>query len=220
MEKPATEEALTIPKNVAEGTLYSILLTISFSHLLNDTIQSLIPSIYPIVKESFHLSFSQIGLITLTFQLAASLLQPFVGYYTDKKPQPFSLAAGMSFTLAGLILLSFAQSFPWLLVSVAMIGIGSSVFHPEASKVAYMASGGRRGLAQSIFQVGGNAGSSMGPLLAALIVVRYGQSNIAWFSILALTAIVVLVRIGKWYQQNMHRIRPRAKGTMTAYHPG
>jgi MFS transporter, FSR family, fosmidomycin resistance protein len=206
-------------QSVAAGTVFPVLLSISFSHLLNDTIQSLIPSIYPLVKASFHLSFSQVGLITLTFQLAASLLQPFVGYYTDKKPQPFSLATGMGFTLAGLILLSFAPSFHWLLLSVAMIGIGSSVFHPEASKVAYMASGGRRGLAQSIFQVGGNAGSSMGPLLAALVVVRYGQSHIAWFSILALTAIVVLIRIGKWYQQNMYRIRPKSKGTVINFHP-
>ena len=220
MEQRSSEHRIVSPLSLtAEGTVFPVLLSISFSHLLNDTIQSLIPSIYPLVKASFHLSFSQVGLITLTFQLAASLLQPFVGYYTDKKPQPFSLATGMSFTLAGLILLSFAQSFQWLLVSVAMIGIGSSVFHPEASKVAYMASGGRRGLAQSIFQVGGNAGSSMGPLLAALVVVRYGQSNIAWFSILALTAIVVLVRIGKWYQQNMHRIRPRATGAVVNLHP-
>ena len=220
MEQRSTEQRIASPLSLtAEGTVFPVLLSISFSHLLNDTIQSLIPSIYPLVKASFHLSFSQVGLITLTFQLAASLLQPFVGFYTDKKPQPFSLATGMSFTLAGLILLSFAQSFQWLLVSVAMIGIGSSVFHPEASKVAYMASGGRRGLAQSIFQVGGNAGSSMGPLLAALVVVRYGQSNIAWFSILALTAIVVLLRIGKWYQQNMHRIRPRAKGAVVNLHP-
>ncbi|MBO9681288.1 MAG: MFS transporter [Flavisolibacter sp.] len=209
MEKPTKEEALTIPKNVAEGTIFSILLTISFSHLLNDTIQSLIPSIYPLVKESFHLSFAQIGLITLTFQLAASLLQPFVGFYTDKKPQPFSLAAGMGFTLVGLICLAFASGFGWLLIAVALIGIGSSVFHPEASKVAYMASGGRRGLAQSIFQVGGNAGSAIGPLLAALIIVPFGQISVAWFSLIALLAILILINIGKWYRLNMHRIRPK-----------
>jgi MFS transporter, FSR family, fosmidomycin resistance protein len=219
MEQRSEQQVAAPLQSIAVGTVFPVLLSISFSHLLNDTIQSLIPSIYPLVKASFHLSFSQVGLITLTFQLAASLLQPFVGYYTDKKPQPFSLATGMGFTLAGLILLSFAPSFHWLLVSVAMIGIGSSVFHPEASKVAYMASGGRRGLAQSIFQVGGNAGSSMGPLLAALVVVRYGQSHIAWFSILALTAIVVLIRIGKWYQQNMHRIKLKAKGTVINFHP-
>lgn len=209
MENPTKEEALTIPKNVAEGTIFSILLTISFSHLLNDTIQSLIPSIYPLVKKSFHLSFAQVGLITLTFQLSASLLQPFVGFYTDKKPQPFSLATGMGFTLIGLVCLAFASHFAWLLISVGLIGIGSSVFHPEASKVAYMASGGRRGLAQSIFQVGGNAGSAIGPLLAAMIIVPFGQSSVAWFSVLALLAIVILITIGKWYRQNMHRIRPK-----------
>src|SRR5450631_548974 len=183
---------------VAQATVFPILLSISFSHLLNDSIQSLIPSIYPIVKNSFNLSFAQIGLITLTFQLAASLLQPFVGYYTDRNPKPFSLAVGMSFTLAGLIFLSFANSFEATLISVGLIGIGSSIFHPEASKVAYMASGGKRGLAQSIFQVGGNAGSSLGPLLAALIIVPLGQSSIGWFAVLPLIAMVVLVFVGRW----------------------
>src|SRR3954453_4105306 len=209
MEQPIEEQQLSIAKKAAGGTVFSILLTISFSHLLNDTIQSLIPSIYPIVKNSFHLNFGQVGLITLTFQLAASLFQPFVGFYTDKKPQPFSLATGMAFTLVGLVCLAFASSFGWILVSVGLIGTGSSVFHPEASKVAYMASGGRRGLAQSIFQVGGNAGSSIGPLLAALIIVPSGQKSIAWFSALALIAILVLIAIGKWYRQNMQLIRPK-----------
>jgi len=209
MEQPVEEQQLSIAKKAAEGTVFSILLTISFSHLLNDTIQSLIPSIYPIVKDSFHLNFGQVGLITLTFQLAASLFQPFVGFYTDKKPQPFSLATGMAFTLVGLICLAFASSFGWILVSVGLIGTGSSVFHPEASKVAYMASGGRRGLAQSIFQVGGNAGSSIGPLLAALIIVPSGQKSIAWFSALALIAILVLIAIGKWYRQNVQRIHSK-----------
>jgi FSR family fosmidomycin resistance protein-like MFS transporter len=209
METPVKNQPAGITKSLAESTIYSILLTISFSHLLNDTIQSLIPSIYPLVKDSFHLSFSQVGLITLTFQLAASLLQPFIGFYTDKRPQPFSLATGMGIALTGLMLLSFAWSFGWLLVSVGLIGMGSSVFHPEASKVAYMASGGKRGLAQSIFQVGGNAGSAIGPLLAALIIVPTGQRSIIWFSILALLAIVVLTYIGKWYQGNMHRVRPK-----------
>jgi FSR family fosmidomycin resistance protein-like MFS transporter len=193
-----------------EKTVFPILLAISFSHLLNDTIQSLIPSIYPLVKDSFRLSFTQVGLITLTFQLAASLLQPFVGFYTDKRPQPFSLSAGMAITLVGLVCMAFAGSFGLLLVSVALIGIGSSVFHPEASKVAFMASGGRRGLAQSIFQVGGNAGSAIGPLLAAAIIVPSGQWSIIWFSILALLAIIVLARIGKWYQGNL-RIGQRGK---------
>lgn len=210
MEQTLQEPSNTLTKNLAEGTIYSILLTISFSHLLNDTIQSLIPSIYPMVKSSFHLSFAQVGFITLTFQLAASLLQPFVGFYTDKKPQPFSLATGMGFTLVGLVLLSMAWSFAWVLISVGLIGMGSSIFHPEASKVAYMASGGRRGLAQSIFQVGGNAGSALGPLLAALIIVPSGQRSIVWFSLLALLAIIVLSYIGKWYQQNIHRIQPKA----------
>src|SRR4030095_17178599 len=143
--------------------------------------------------DSFHLSFTQIGIITLTFQLAASLLQPFVGSYTDHMPQPFSLAAGMGITLGGLVLLSLASNYSLILISVAMIGIGSAVFHPEASKVAYMASGGRRGLAQSIFQVGGNAGSSLGPLLAAAIIVPYGQISILWFSLLAFLAIILLI---------------------------
>lgn len=209
MEKTEKEELLSVPKNIAGQTIFSILLTISFSHLLNDTIQSLIPSIYPVVKKTFHLNFAQVGLITFTFQLAASLLQPFVGFYTDKKPQPFSLAAGMGFTLVGLVSLSFAASFGWLLASVGLIGIGSSVFHPEASKVAYMASGGKRGLAQSIFQVGGNAGSAVGPLLAALIIAPYGQRNIIWFSVLALLAILVLIYIGNWYRQNTHRVKTK-----------
>ena len=198
-------------KKIAEETIFSILLTISFSHLLNDTIQSLIPSIYPLVKNSFHLSFSQVGLITLTFQMAASVLQPIVGSYTDKKPHPFSLAIGMGFTLVGLILLSQAGTYYFLLIAVALIGIGSSVFHPEASKVAYVAAGERRGLAQSIFQVGGNTGSALGPLLAAAVVVPFGQSNIIWFSVLALLAIVVLTGVGRWYKSNMNRIKSKAK---------
>ena len=176
---------------------------ISFSHLLNDTIQSLIPAIYPIVKTNFHLNFSQIGLITLTFQLAASLLQPLVGMYTDRRPKPFSLATSMVFTLIGLISMSQAANFHVLLISVALIGIGSSIFHPEASKVAYMASGGKRGLAQSIFQVGGNAGSSLGPLLAALIIVPMGQTSIGLFSILPLIALMVLIFVGRWYKENL-----------------
>ncbi len=199
----------SIVKPAAAATVYPILLAISFSHLLNDTIQSLIPSIYPMVKNSYHLSFAQIGIITLTFQLAASLLQPFVGFYTDKKPQPFSLAAGMGFSLIGLVVLGLSNHYYIVLIAVALIGTGSSVFHPEASKVAYMASGGKRGLAQSIFQVGGNAGSAIGPLLAALIIVPHGQQQILWFSLLALLAIVVLFQIGKWYTANMHLIRPK-----------
>jgi FSR family fosmidomycin resistance protein-like MFS transporter len=217
MDTQVGEQERHIQK-VTEGTVFSILLTISFSHLLNDTIQSLIPSIYPIVKNSLHLNFSQVGLITLTFQLAASLFQPLIGVYTDKKPQPFSLAIGMCFTLAGLILLSQANHYAILLVSVGLIGTGSSIFHPEASKVAYMAAGNKRGLAQSIFQVGGNAGSSLGPLLAALIIVPFGQSNILWFSLVALLAIVVLFRIGGWYKANTNRIKGKRRIATHEHH--
>jgi len=214
--EPATESQT---KKLAKETIFSILLTISFSHLLNDTIQSLIPSIYPLVKNSFHLSFSQVGLITFTFQIAASILQPVVGSYTDKKPHPFSLAIGMSFTLAGLVLLSLAATYYFVLIAVALIGIGSSVFHPEASKVAHMAAGERRGLAQSIFQVGGNTGSALGPLLAALIIVPFGQSNIIWFSLLALLAILVLTHVGRWYKSNMNRTKSKTKNVHLQIHP-
>ncbi len=193
------------------ATVYPILLMISFSHLLNDTIQSLIPAIYPLVKTNFQLSFAQIGLITLTFQLAASLLQPLVGLYTDHRPKPFSLVTSMGFTLIGLVWMSRAGSFHILLFSVAMIGIGSSIFHPEASKVAYMASGGRRGLAQSIFQVGGNAGSSLGPLLAALIIVPLGQTSIGWFSMLPLLAMMILIFVGRWYKSNLNALLQKNK---------
>ncbi|WP_343522195.1 MFS transporter [Pedobacter sp.] len=185
---------------IIEKTVFPILFALSFSHLLNDTIQSLIPAIYPVIKTSYHLSFSQIGLITLTFQLAASLLQPFVGLYTDKKPQPYSLAVGMGFTLIGLISLSQSTHFYTILLSVCFIGIGSSIFHPEASRMAHAASGGKRGLAQSVFQLGGNAGSSLGPLLAAWIIVPYGQFSVIWFSVIALLAIVILTYVGNWYK--------------------
>ena len=199
-------------RDEVEKTVMPILLAISFSHLLNDTIQSLIPAIYPVVKQSFHLSFTQIGLITLTGQMTASLLQPLVGNYADRRPQPYALAGGMCFTLAGLVLLSTAGSFPWLLISVGMVGIGSSVFHPEASRLAYMAAGLRRGFAQAVFQVGGNAGSSLGPLLAAMFVVgRYAQGRVLWFSIAALAAIVVLWNVGHWYRKNTFRLKPRRR---------
>ncbi|WP_421938960.1 MFS transporter [Pedobacter sp.] len=190
----------TTTQNLVEKTVFPILFALSFSHLLNDTIQSLIPAIYPIIKTNYHLSFSQIGLITLTFQLAASLLQPFVGLYTDKKPQPYSLAVGMGFTLVGLVTLSQSQHFYTMLISVSFIGIGSSIFHPEASRMAHAASGGKRGLAQSVFQLGGNAGSSLGPLLAAWIIVPYGQFSVIWFSIIALLAILILSYVGTWYK--------------------
>jgi FSR family fosmidomycin resistance protein-like MFS transporter len=172
----------------------------SFCHLLNDTIQSLIPAIYPILKASFHLSFTQIGLITLIFQLTASLLQPFVGLYIDHRPKPYSLAIGMGLSLVGLIMLSVTTNFPMILVSVTMVGMGSSIFHPEASRITRMASGGRHGFAQSLFQVGGNAGTSFGPLLAYLVIVPHGQSSVAWFAILALLAVIVLINVGNWYR--------------------
>lgn len=184
--------------------------------MLNDMIQSLIPSIYPILKDTFELSFTQVGLITLTFQLTASIFQPFVGTYTDKNPQPFSLAIGMGFTLIGLISISFASSFVAVLVSVALIGIGSSVFHPEASKIAYLASGGKRGLAQSIFQVGGNFGSAVGPLLAALIIVRYGRSHVVYFGVLALLAIGVLIYVGKWAKGQFKQMKTRKENAVAA----
>jgi FSR family fosmidomycin resistance protein-like MFS transporter len=202
----STKSNLTNPSR----TIYPILFALSFSHLLNDTIQSIIPAIYPIVKDNYQLSFAQIGLITLSFQLAASFFQPFVGLYTDKKPQPYSLAIGMSFTLVGLITMSAANHFYLILVSVALIGIGSSVFHPEASRMAHAASGGKRGLAQSVFQLGGNFGSSLGPLLAAWIIAPRGQHSIVWFSLIALVAIFVLRKVGNWYSRYI-KIYQRAR---------
>jgi FSR family fosmidomycin resistance protein-like MFS transporter len=198
-------------KKVAEKTVFSVLLALSFSHLINDTIQSLIPAIYPLVKDSLNLTFSQIGLITLTYQLTASLLQPLVGLYTDKNPKPYSLAIGMGFTLLGLISLSQAHHFYLVLLSVGLVGVGSSVFHPEASRLAYMASGGKHGMAQSLFQLGGNAGSSLGPLFAAMIIVPKGQGSISWFSLAAILAIVVMLNIGSWYKKNTSRIKSKSK---------
>lgn len=183
----------------AQRTAYPVLLAIAFSHLLNDTVQALIPALYPLVKASYRLSYAQIGLITLTFQTTASILQPVVGHLTDKHPRPFALVGGMGSTLTGLILLSQASSFALLLVAVALVGIGSSIFHPEASRMAYLASGGKRSLAQSVFQLGGNTGSALGPLLAALIVVPLGQATVGWFVVLPLLAMAVLWRVGRWY---------------------
>lgn len=214
MDKPViSEETLVAPvvipgiaEKSATGPAYLVLGGISFSHFLNDTMQSLIPSVYPILKENYALDFAQIGMITLAFQVTASLLQPVVGYVTDSKPQPFSLAVGMGFTFVGLLLLSGAHSYAMILVSAALIGLGSAVFHPESARIARMASGGRYGFAQSVFQVGGNFGAAMGPLLAALIIVPFGQPSIAWFSSIAFVAIVLLVQIGRWYKP---RIVPR-----------
>jgi MFS transporter, FSR family, fosmidomycin resistance protein len=184
------------------GTTFSIILSLSFCHLLNDMMQSLVPALYPILKGSYGLTFSQVGLITLAFQCTASMLQPLVGLYTDRRPQPYSLTAGIGLTLLGLLLMSRASTYPAILFSAMLIGMGSSIFHPEASRVARMAAGGRYGLAQSLFQVGGNVGSASGPLLAAFVVVPRGQSSIAWFSGAALIAIFVLLLVGGWYARH------------------
>jgi FSR family fosmidomycin resistance protein-like MFS transporter len=195
----------------AERTVFGILLAISFSHFLNDMIQSLIPAIYPILKTSYHLDFTKIGLITLTYQLTASLLQPLIGHYTDKRPLPYSLPFGMGFTLVGLAMMSVASTFPAILFAAAMVGMGSAVFHPESSRVARLASGGQHGLAQSVFQVGGNAGASLGPLLAAFIVIPGGQHSIIWFTIAALAGIILLYRVGGWYKQRELAAGPAKK---------
>jgi len=200
MEKKSTANI----SNAAQKTAYPILFAICFAHLLNDLQQAVIPSIYPLLKESYRLTFTQIGLITFTFQITASLLQPFIGFQTDKKPRPFSLAGGMVFTLTGLIFLTFSSNFYGILLSVGLVGIGSSIFHPEASRVAYLASGGKRGLAQSIFQLGGNVGSAVGPLLVALIVVVYGQTYILLFTAASVLAIIVLLKIGSWYRNHLN----------------
>lgn len=195
----------TDAKQAIQQTVFSILFTISAAHFINDVLQSLIPSIYPLIKSKYNLTFAQIGLITLTNQLTASLLQPIVGNYTDRRPRPYSLAIGMCFTLTGLLSLSLASSFEHILMSVALVGIGSSIFHPEASRVAHLASGGKKGLAQSIFQLGGNAGSAVGPLMAAIIIVPHGQFNIIWFCLLAMAGVFLLSRIARWYQVQMAR---------------
>ena len=203
MESTSPTISATEPKKLVQHTVYSILFTISLAHFINDMLQSVIPSIYPLIKQRFSLNFTQIGLITFTYQITASILQPFVGLYTDKKPKPYSLAIGMGFTLSGLLLASFAGNFYIMLMAVSLIGIGSSIFHPESSRVAHLASGGKKGLAQSIFQLGGNAGSAIGPLLAALIVIPYGQSNVIWFCLIAFAGIMVLLRIAKWYAERL-----------------
>jgi FSR family fosmidomycin resistance protein-like MFS transporter len=182
-----------------QPTRFRVLGAISFSHFLNDMIQSLILAIYPLLKNDFALSFAQIGLITLTYQLTASVLQPFIGMFTDRYPQPRALSIGMGFTLVGLVLLSIAPNYATIIIAAALVGAGSSIFHPESSRVARLASGGQHGLAQSIFQVGGNAGTAVGPLLAAWVIIPFGRSSVAWFSLAALVAILVLWRIGDWY---------------------
>src|SRR6202030_2407987 len=204
----------TAPADAGEKTVFKILLTISFCHLLNDTLQSLIPAIYPLLKNSFHLDFGQVGLIALTLQLTASILQPLVGLYTDRRPQPYSLAVGMGISLAGLLALALAPSYATVLAAAALMGIGSAVFHPESSRVARMASGGQHGMAQSLFQVGGNAGSALGPLLAAFVLTK-GQSSIAWFSFLALAGIMILTFIGTW-SKNHRAAKAALKAKMSA----
>jgi FSR family fosmidomycin resistance protein-like MFS transporter len=194
-----TEAPPAAGSSALQPTRFRVLGAISFSHFLNDMIQSLILALYPLLKNDFKLSFAQIGLITLTFQLTASVLQPFIGMYTDRHPQPRALSIGMGFTLIGLLLLSIAPNYGTVIIAAALVGSGSSIFHPESSRVARLASGGQHGLAQSIFQVGGNAGSSVGPLLAAWIIIPYGRTSVAWFSLAALIAILVLWRIGSWY---------------------
>ena len=206
---PPTNQAEPVP-----GAVLQVLLTLSAAHMINDILQALLPAIYPLLKDSYHLSFTQIGLISLTYQVTGSLLQPVVGFYTDRRPKPYSLPIGMTVTLIGLIVLSQANSFGLLCVSAATVGIGSSIVHPEASRVARMASGGQHGFAQSLFQVGGNFGTSLGPLLAAAIIIPRGQGHILWFTGLALVGIIVLTRIGGWYQRNLARLvaKPRAAG--------
>jgi MFS transporter, FSR family, fosmidomycin resistance protein len=199
---PADFAAPKIAPTAANGA-FAVVFSLSFCHFLNDTMQSMIPAIYPILKEAHGLDFGQIGLITLAFQITASMFQPVIGFVTDRNPRPYSLAIGMGSTLIGLLLLSQAHTYPLILLSACLVGLGSAVFHPEASRVARVASGGRHGLAQSLFQVGGNAGSAIGPLLAALIVLPYGQGSIGWFSAAAFVGMAVLFWIGGWYARNM-----------------
>jgi MFS transporter, FSR family, fosmidomycin resistance protein len=202
----------------AEGAVFAILLALSFCHLLNDMIASLVPAIYPLFKDSFRLDYAEVGLITLTYQCTASIFQPLVGLYTDRRPMPYSLAAGMGFTLLGLGFLSYASSFVLVLAAAGLVGLGSSIFHPESSRVARMASGGQLGLAQSLFQVGGNLGSSLGPLLAAFIVIPHGQGSIAWFTLAALLAMLVLSQVGGWYKRRSVSVRTRLRTFETAHH--
>lgn len=199
-------DKITGTPRMTDGTVYSMLIICSISHLLNDMIQSIIPSVYPIVKDKFGFTFAQIGIITLAFQMTSSILQPLTGLYADKRPKPYALSAGMCFTLSGLLMLAFASNFSLILLAVSVIGLGSSVFHPTASRVAQIASGGKKSLAQSIFQVGGNAGQAIGPLLAAVIILPFGQEAISWFAIAALTASLIMIRLGKWYKMRMRYV--------------
>jgi FSR family fosmidomycin resistance protein-like MFS transporter len=207
------------PTQIAKKTIFPILFTISFTHLLNDMIQAVLPAIYPLIKTNFSLTFSEIGIITLTVQTTASLLQPFVGIYADKNPRPYFLALAMVFVLSGLVCVAFAPSYGTILLAVCLLGIGSAIFHPEASRVAYMAAGDRRGLAQSIFQLGGNTGSAIGPLLAALIIMPYGQHYIVWFGIAAIAGFLILIQIGNWYKGHLNLKAARPTQTVEAEKP-
>jgi len=219
MTQAATDTIVEVPHAPsAEGVLFRILTAVTLGHFINDMVQSLLPSIYPILKGSFHLDFAHIGLIAMTYQIVASLLQPLIGWYTDRNPTPYSLPVGMVFTLFGLILLAVAPTFSILLFAVSLIGVGAAVFHPEASRVARMASGGQHGLAQSFFQVGGNTGSAIGPLLAAFIVLPVGQRGVAWFCIAVLIGITVLSYVSRWYS-HQERIRPMAARKKESAHP-
>lgn len=197
------------------GTAFAILSMLAVCHMLNDMLQSIISAVYPLLKDSLLLNFTQIGLITLVFQLSSSIFQPVVGLITDKRPQPYSLPIGMAFSMTGILSLSFAGSFIHVLIAVFLTGLGSSIFHPEASRLAYMASGGKTGLAQSIFQVGGNFGSSVGPLLALWIITPYGQQNIKWLSLIALVCIGIMLVISKWYKSNLYRLKPAKKDNIS-----
>lgn len=209
-----TVQQTTVPpassaSTAAATTLFPVLAAVSFCHLVNDMVQSLLPSIYPILKTSFHLSFTQVGIITLTYQITASLLQPFIGRYTDHRPRPYSLQTGMAVTLTGLLLLAVAPGFALLLLAASLFGVGSAVFHPESSRVAQLASGGKHGLAQSFFQVGGNAGAAIGPLAAAFIILPRGQSGVAWFALAVVPGIIVLNRVGAWYSRRLAQAQSR-----------
>lgn len=215
-------EAQTLPPKTEAGSARNatlgILFALSFSHLLNDCIQALLPAMYPLLKQSFHLSFTQIGLITLTFQMVGSVFQPVIGFYTDRHPKPYSLVLAMGVTLLGLIALAFAPAYGAVLVAAAMVGMGSAIFHPESSRMARLASGGRHGFAQSLFQVGGNAGSSLGPLLAAWLIAPYGRHYVLWFTLLAFAGMLILSRVGAWYQQHLNE-RRAAKSAAAHHHP-
>ena len=217
-----TKTTTATPTPQSSPLVMRIIGAVALAHLINDLIQAVLPSIYPLLKAKYDLTFTQIGLITLTFQLTASLLQPWVGYYTDRHPNPLLLPAGMVCTLVGILMLSAVGSFPLILLAAALVGVGSSTFHPEASRVARLASGGRYGLAQSTFQVGGNAGSAFGPLLAAAIIIPFGQGNVAWFGLFALFAIGLLYVISRWYRNhlNLFKLRPGRKQPMAFQNGG